>query len=55
MLAHEIADVILYTFLLADHYGVSVERAVIEKFNIVSERQGFSDRLGPLEVTDGSE
>lgn len=44
-LSHEIADVILYAFLLADHYDINVERAVIEKFNLVSERQGFPDRL----------
>lgn len=44
-LAHEIADTILYAFLLADHYGINVAAAVVDKFNLVSERQGFPERL----------
>lgn len=46
MLGLEIADVILYAFLLADHYGIDVEEAVVRKFNVVSARQGFPERLG---------
>lgn len=45
MLSDEIADTILYAFLLADHYGIDVETAVRLKFNAVSERQGFPERL----------
>ena len=45
MLANEIADVTLYLDLLADHYGIDVEAAIRRKFNIVSERQGFPERL----------
>lgn len=48
-LGHEIADVILYAFLLADHYGIDVEQAVIEKFNAVSDRQAFPEMLGGVE------
>ncbi len=44
-LAYEIADTILYALLLADHYDVDVPKAVVQKFNIVSERQGFPERL----------
>ena len=44
-LGHEIADVLLYAFLLADHYGIDVAANVVEKFNIVSERRGFPERL----------
>lgn len=44
-LGHEIADTILYALLLADHYGIDVPAALVEKFNIVSERQGFPERL----------
>ena len=45
MLAHEIADVLLYAFLLAHKAGIDLEQAVREKFNIVSERQDFPERL----------
>lgn len=45
MLAHEIADVFLYLNLLATYYGIDMEAAIIEKFNIVSEKQGFPERL----------
>ena len=44
-LAHEIADVILYAFLLAHKAGIDLDLAVREKFNIVSERQDFPERL----------
>lgn len=44
-LADEIADTLLYLLLLADHYSVDVPAAVVSKFNRVSERQGFPERL----------
>lgn len=44
-LAAEIADVILYADLLARHYGIDTETAVVHKFNIVSAAQGFPERL----------
>lgn len=44
-LGHEIADTILYALLLADHYDIDIKDALIEKFNLVSERQGFPERL----------
>lgn len=55
MLAHEIADVILYTLLVADHYGIDVEVAIVEKFNLVSARQGFPDRLELRSGSDAAE
>ena len=45
MLADEIADAITYLDLLATFYGINVPAALISKFNRVSERQGFPDRL----------
>lgn len=45
-LGYEIADTILYAFLLADHYGINVEKAVIEKFDAVSRKNGFPEKLG---------
>lgn len=45
MLADEIADVICYVDLLATYYGIDVAAAVTSKFNRVSERQDFPERL----------
>lgn len=45
MLAHELADTIAYADLLAQHYGIDLRRAIAEKFNIVSEREGFPERI----------
>lgn len=45
MLGDEIADVLLYAFLLADHYDIDVERHVRDKFNRVSIAQGFPEWL----------
>lgn len=45
MLADELADVVTYADLLAAHYGIDLAGAIIRKFNRVSERQGFPDRL----------
>jgi len=53
MLADEIADVFIYLDLLATYYGVDLPVAVVAKFNRVSERQGFSDRL-PTSSADRS-
>jgi NTP pyrophosphatase (non-canonical NTP hydrolase) len=64
--ADEIADVLTYLDLLAAALGVNLGNAVVEKFNEVSERVGFPDRLPiytapvpagdavsvPLELTD---
>lgn len=44
-LAHELADIIIYADLLAQKYGIDLAAAVAEKFNVVSERQGFPERL----------
>jgi NTP pyrophosphatase (non-canonical NTP hydrolase) len=45
MLADELADVFLYLDLLACHYDVDLPTAIVSKFNRVSERQGFPERL----------
>lgn len=41
----EIADTFLYLVLLADRIGVDFEQAVRQKFNAVSIREGFPQRL----------
>jgi len=45
MLIEELADVYLYLDLLAWHYGVDLPSAIVAKFNRVSARQGFPERL----------
>ena len=45
MLADEIADTVTYADLLAAHYGIDLAAAIASKFNRVSERQGFPDRI----------
>jgi NTP pyrophosphatase (non-canonical NTP hydrolase) len=48
MLGHELADLICYIDLLATKAGIDLAGAVIEKFNIVSDRTGLpKHRLGP--------
>lgn len=49
MLAEEIADTFLYLDLLAQHYGIDLPKAVVDKFNAVSIREGFPDRLRPAD------
>lgn len=49
-LAHELADTIAYADLLAQHYGIDLRVAIAEKFNIVSEREGFPERIEPPEA-----
>lgn len=44
-LAEELADVVTYCDLLAHKYGIDLERAVREKFNLVSAAQDFPERL----------
>lgn len=44
-LGEELADVLHYVFLTANHAGLDLEKFVIEKFNKVSEAEGFPERL----------
>jgi NTP pyrophosphatase (non-canonical NTP hydrolase) len=44
-LRHEVADAFIYLDLLAQSAGFQLEDAVIEKFNITSEKIGYENRL----------
>ena len=44
-LAEELADVVIYADLVAQHYGINLGGAVCYKFNAVSIAQGFPERL----------
>ena len=44
-IADELADVFTYLDLLAEALGVDLGKATVDKFNEVSERVGFPDRL----------
>lgn len=55
MIADEIADVQTYLDLLAASLGVDLGRATVEKFNEVSERVGFPDRIDLRADTTPSE
>ncbi len=44
-LAEELADAVLYQVLVAASHGIDLEKAVRDKFNKVSIKQGFPDRL----------
>lgn len=44
-LADEIADTFLYLDLLASYYEIDMPRAIVAKFNRVSEEEGFPERL----------
>lgn len=44
-LAKELADMVTYGDLLAAYYGIDLGEAVRAKFNEISERQGFPERL----------
>lgn len=44
-IAYELADVLTYLDLLAEALGVDLGKAAVEKFNEVSERVGFPDRI----------
>lgn len=41
----ELADMVTYADLLAEYYGIDLAEAVRDKFNIVSTREGFPERL----------
>lgn len=45
-IAHELADVAIYLDILAGRLGIDLGAAVVEKFNIVSERVGSRYTLG---------
>lgn len=45
MLADELADTIAYLDLLAQHYGINLGVAVADKFNRVSDREGFPQKV----------
>jgi NTP pyrophosphatase (non-canonical NTP hydrolase) len=45
MAADELADVITYADLLADKLGIDLAEAVADKFNRVSIKHGFPERL----------
>ena len=44
-MGNELADVIIYCDLVAKHYEIDLEEALISKFNATSERYGFPHRL----------
>lgn len=44
-LADELADTFLYLDLLATFYRIDLPTAIVRKFNAVSEREGFPERL----------
>lgn len=44
-LGEELADALLYLVLVAEAAGIDIEEAVRDKFNAVSEREGFTHRL----------
>lgn len=45
-LGDELADTFAYMCLLADHYDIDIAQAIIDKFNEVSVKHGFPQRLG---------
>jgi NTP pyrophosphatase (non-canonical NTP hydrolase) len=44
-LGDELADVVIYADLLSSKFGRSLAVAIVRKFNAVSEREGFPERL----------
>lgn len=42
----ELADAVIYADLCAARLGLSLSDAIIAKFNYISAREGFPDRLG---------
>jgi NTP pyrophosphatase (non-canonical NTP hydrolase) len=46
MLGLELADVVAYLDLLATYYGLDLGECVAAKFNLVSRRHGFPERIG---------
>lgn len=62
MAAAELADVVIYADLLAAYLGVDLGAAVVAKFNKVSQKYGFPERLvdglsaaSPVEPTPEAE
>lgn len=47
-LGDEIADTVIYADLLAQYYGLDLAVCIARKFNAVSEREGFPERLALL-------
>lgn len=43
----EIADVFLYLDLVAYYFGMDLQSCISRKFNLVSEAQGFPERITP--------
>lgn len=46
-LGEEIADTLIYADLLANHYGIDLPYEIRKKFDAVSAREGFPERLTP--------
>jgi NTP pyrophosphatase (non-canonical NTP hydrolase) len=46
LLAEELADTLSYLVLVAARAGIDLNQATIDKFNTVSERYGFPERIG---------
>lgn len=44
-LADEIGDVIAYADLLAQFYGLDIQECAVNKFNRVSDREGFPEKI----------
>lgn len=44
-LGDEIADTVIYADLLAEYYGINLQEAIVRKFNFISEREEFPERL----------
>lgn len=42
----ELADTVIYADLVASRLGLSLSEAVVKKFNAISQREGFPERLG---------
>lgn len=44
-LGAELADTFIYLDLVATYYGIDLPTAIVHKFNAVSQREGFPERL----------
>lgn len=53
-LGYELADTIAYAALVAEHYCIDLSDAIAAKFNLISEREGFPERL-PRRAATGEE
>jgi len=45
MLGEELADTVIYIDLLAQKVGIDLSKAIVDKFNKISEKHGFQERL----------